>query len=79
MAKQITVRLPDEQVDFLDREVAAGHVSSRAAGVARALRREQRRARAEQDLSTLLAAGEDPDRAGVVDWAADHQAFPDER
>jgi len=79
MAKQITVRLPDDQVDFLDREVAAGRTASRATGVARALRREQRRSRAERDLATLLAAGEDPDLGDMVGWAAGHQAYPDDK
>lgn len=41
MSRQITIRLPDEQVDLLDGEVVAGHIDSRAAGIPQALRREQ--------------------------------------
>lgn len=41
MSKQITIRVPDEQVEFLDEQVAAG-ARSRAAVVSDALRRLQR-------------------------------------
>jgi Arc/MetJ-type ribon-helix-helix transcriptional regulator len=76
MSTQITVRLPDDQVDFLDAEVSAGHAPSRAAAIARALRREQRRRRAEQDLETVLAAGKDPELTALQDWAG-HRTYPD--
>ena len=76
MSRQITVRLPDDQVDFLDAEVADGRATSRAAAIARALRREQRRHRAEQDLRTLLDADEDPDLVALQDWAV-HRSYPD--
>lgn len=76
MSKQITVRLPDEQVDFLDTEVADGRAASRAAAIAQALRREQRRRRAEQDLRTMLDAGDDPELVGLQDWSA-HRAYPE--
>lgn len=49
MSKQIAVRLPDELVDYMDRLVAAGQAKSRAAVVARALSREQRRSAAAHD------------------------------
>ena len=76
MSRQITVRLPDEQVDFLDLEVSDGRAASRAAAIAHALRREQRRRRAEQDLRTELDAGDDPDLVALQDWAA-HRSYPD--
>ena len=76
MTRQITVRLPDDQVDFLDAEVADGRATSRAAAIARALRREQRRHRAELDLRTVLDAGDDPDLVALQDWAA-HRSYPD--
>ena len=76
MSKQITVRLPDEQVAYLDSEVAAGRAASRAAAVGRALRREQRRHRAEQDLTAVLDAGADPDLDSLQDWAAT-RVYPD--
>ena len=64
MSKQIAVRLPEDLVEYVDRQVRAGAVSSRADAVARALARERRRMRAQQDLVVLLAerAVEDPDR-----------------
>ena len=40
MSTQIAVRLPDEMVAYLDAEVAAGRVPSRAAFVTSALERE---------------------------------------
>lgn len=67
---QITVRLPDDQVAYLDSEVAGGRATSRAAGIARALRHEQRRQQYERDLEIVLAAGEDPELAGLRDWVA---------
>jgi Arc/MetJ-type ribon-helix-helix transcriptional regulator len=75
MSKQITVRLPDEQVDFLDQEVSNGNAPSRAAAISRALRREQRRRRAERDLLVMSESGEDPELVGLHDWAARGQHF----
>lgn len=75
MSKQITVRLPDDQVDFLDHEVSSGNASSRASAISRALRREQRRRRAERDLLVMADSGDDPDLAGLHDWAARGQNF----
>lgn len=75
MTTQITVRLPDDQVDFLDAEVDGGRAASRASAIAQALRREQRRRRAEQDLIVLASAAEDSDLAGLHDWVA-RQAYP---
>jgi Arc/MetJ-type ribon-helix-helix transcriptional regulator len=72
MTIQITVRLPDEQVRYLDRQVAAGTARSRADAIARALRD----AEDEQDLQVIEAAGPDPDLEGLTDWAAEHQAYP---
>jgi Arc/MetJ-type ribon-helix-helix transcriptional regulator len=72
MTIQITVRLPDEQVHYIDQQVAAGIAKSRADAIARALRDAQD----ERDLQVIEAAGPDPDLEGLVDWAADHQAYP---
>jgi Arc/MetJ-type ribon-helix-helix transcriptional regulator len=73
MTIQITVRLPDEQVQYIDAQVAAGKATSRAAAIARALRN----AEDEDDLRKIEAAGPDPDLDGLVEWAADNQAYPD--
>jgi Arc/MetJ-type ribon-helix-helix transcriptional regulator len=53
MTTQIAVRLADDIVDQVDALVAAGQVRSRADMVTRALRRELRRQRAEEDLLRL--------------------------
>lgn len=74
MSIQITVRLPDDQVAFLDEEVSSGNAPSRAAAISRALRREQRRRRAEQDLR-VIASADDPDLVGLREWAARGQDF----
>ena len=53
MSKQIAVRLPDEVVDFIDREVDKRHVESRASFVLKALERERRRLIAARDAAIL--------------------------
>lgn len=72
MSTQIAVRLPDPVVAFLDEEVAAGRVASRAALVASALEREMRRLLAERDAEILRREGSADDLDGLVDWAANH-------
>ena len=72
MTIQITVRLPDEQVRYLDTEVAAGRAVSRAAAIARALRD----AEDERDLRIVESAGPDRNLASLIEWAADNQAYP---
>lgn len=59
MTKQITVRLPDDLVDFADSVVESHEEPSRAAVVSRALERERRRAIAARDAQIL--ADSDPD------------------
>ncbi|HYN97902.1 MAG TPA: ribbon-helix-helix domain-containing protein [Pilimelia sp.] len=72
MSVQITVRLPDHLVAFADREVQAGHATSRADIVAVALDRERRRRAAERDAAIYAKlAGADPDGLdGVASYAA---------
>lgn len=60
MSTQIAVRLPDEQVAFLDREVSQGHASSRAELVSKALRRMERERVAADDLEVIIASGGNP-------------------
>lgn len=55
MSKQITVRLPDELVEFMDRLVDDNKAASRASVVARAMERERRRQLAERDAALLDA------------------------
>lgn len=59
MTKQVTVRLPEELVEFIDRCVSEGTGASRAAVIAAAVDRERRRAVAERDVAILLANAED--------------------
>lgn len=75
MSIQIAVRLPDEQVAFLDAEVAAGRATSRADLIERLLAQERRRARALADLEKLRAAGlaGNPDLADVAAATADRR------
>lgn len=63
MSKQITIRLPDELVDFVDAEVAAQHCASRAALVAAALEHYRARAIGEAIVAgyTAIPDGEDED------------------
>lgn len=69
MTTQITVRLPDALVSFLDQQVAAGKVSSRAALVTDALERAQRRQAAEHDAQVLSATGPEDDLDPLVHWS----------
>lgn len=70
MSIQITIRLPDELVDFLDELVRSGDAASRAAAVARALERERRRQTAERDAAILARSGADPDMDRLARHAA---------
>ena len=70
MSTQIAVRLPEELVEFIDRLVADGRASSRAAVVSQALQRERRREVAARDAAILAAGGEDDD----LDALAQHVA-----
>ncbi len=53
MSKQIAVRLPDEVVEFIDREVERRNAESRASFVLKALERERRRLIAARDAAIL--------------------------
>ena len=53
MSRQLTVRLPDDLVAFIDARIEQGRASSRAAVVAAAIERERRRDIAERDAAIL--------------------------
>lgn len=75
MNSQITVRIPEELVAFIDAEVARGKASSRADAVTRALLRERRRQAALADVAILRGSGGglgNPDLDGLADHAAAH-------
>ncbi len=76
MSRQITVRLPDGIVEFIDEVVENGRASSRAVVVARALERERRRQIAERDAAILGRAGSDPDLDKLAEHAG-HTPMPD--
>lgn len=69
---QIAIRLPEDLVAFLDRAVAEGKASSRAALVTSALEREMRRLLAEQDAAILTDVGAGDDLDALVDWSVGH-------
>lgn len=79
MTTQITVRLDDELVEFIDGQVAGGRATSRAASVATALRREQRRLAAQHDAEIYAShAGEDdPDDLDALTAYASRTPMPD--
>jgi len=64
-------------VAFLDRSVAAGTASSRAALVATAVEREMRRQAAEQDAQILRQQGPDDDLDELVQWTTSHHEVED--
>jgi Arc/MetJ-type ribon-helix-helix transcriptional regulator len=83
MTTQITVRLPDALVAFVDAEVAHGSATSRADAVAKALVRERRRRRALQDVAILQAdnaatATVDDDMDDLARHAAAHPVALDD-
>jgi Arc/MetJ-type ribon-helix-helix transcriptional regulator len=70
VSTQIAVRLPDQMVAFLDRNVAEGKAPSRAAIVAAAVEREMRRQAAENDAEVLRRRGPTDDLDALVRWSA---------
>ncbi|MFN8077305.1 MAG: ribbon-helix-helix domain-containing protein [Kineosporiaceae bacterium] len=76
MTIQIAVRLPDEQVRFLDALVAEGSASSRAEVISRALARETRRLTALRDAEILAAVQAQEPHGDLDDLAAHVAAHP---
>jgi Arc/MetJ-type ribon-helix-helix transcriptional regulator len=72
MSRQVTVRLPDELVDFIDERIQCGKASGRAAVVIAALERERRRLVGERDAEILAQIAGDPypDLAGLTEYAS---------
>ena len=70
MSKQVTVRLPDDLVRFIDERVAHGDASGRAAVVAAALERERRRQVAERDAAILARKHDKDDLDELASFAA---------
>ena len=71
MSRQLTVRLPDDLVAFIDARIEHGQASSRAAGGAAAIDRARRREIAARDAAILAGAGGDGDEfAALAAFAA---------
>jgi Arc/MetJ-type ribon-helix-helix transcriptional regulator len=70
MTTQITVRLPDETVAFVDKLVASGQERSRATAVAHALWRERERRLDERDATIYADEGEVPDLEEFISYTA---------
>jgi len=76
VATQITVSLPDDQVAFVDTEVASGNAASRAAVISRALRQEMRRTANAHDIAVILKQTEaDMDDLAVHNATDAHAVF----
>lgn len=65
MTIQIAVRLPQELVEYIDKQIAAGNTKSRAAFLANAAERERRRQRAERDAEIYASTASD---AAIEEW-----------
>ena len=70
MSTQITVRLPESLVEYVDSVVDSGRAASRASLVTRALERERRRMIAERDAAILAAEPLDPDMDALTGFVA---------
>jgi len=72
MSTQIAVRLPEEMVAFLDKAVADGKATSRAALISAAVEREMRRQAAETDAEILRKDGVADGLDSLVNWTTRH-------
>lgn len=72
MSTQIAIRLPEDMVAFLDKAVAEGKATSRAALVSAAVEREMRRQAAEADAAILGKQGAADDLDSLVSWSTSH-------
>lgn len=70
MSKQLTVRLADDLVDFIDQRIQEGKASSRAAVVSAAIDGERRRAIAERDVAILAQAASGDDLDDLAAYAS---------
>jgi Arc/MetJ-type ribon-helix-helix transcriptional regulator len=67
---QITVRIPNALVAYVDKLVGEGKAPSRAAVVSEALDRERRRALDERDAEIYAATEPDEDMQALAEWNA---------
>jgi Arc/MetJ-type ribon-helix-helix transcriptional regulator len=72
MTIQVTVRLPEDLVAFMDEEVAADHARSRADVVARALRGLRRHHVALKDAEIYAMTEPDDDMLAIIEYTGTH-------
>jgi Arc/MetJ-type ribon-helix-helix transcriptional regulator len=77
MGKQLTVRLADALVEFIDQQVEHGQATSRAAVVAAALDQQRRREIAERDAPILTRAAANGDDLDDLAAFAAHTSLGD--
>lgn len=70
MSKQIAVRLPGEVVEYIDRRVERGDVSSRDAAVTEALESQRRREVAARDAAVLTGLDGGGEFDDLVEYVA---------
>ncbi|MDQ6837714.1 MAG: ribbon-helix-helix protein, CopG family [Actinomycetota bacterium] len=70
MSRQLTVRLPDDLVEFIDQRVERGEAASRAAVMAAAVDRERRHEIAARDVAILARSPSRDDLDDLADFAA---------
>ncbi len=70
MSTQISVRLADATVTYLDRVVSVGHAVSRAAVIEQALERDRLRRAAERDAEILAGLHTDADMDSLAAYTA---------
>jgi len=70
MSRQLTVRLADDLVEFIDRRVRRGEATSRAAVIAAAVERECRLEIARRDAEILAGARTGDDLDDLAAYAA---------
>ncbi|MFR9750798.1 antitoxin [Nocardia sp. 004] len=71
MSTQISVRLTDSTVSYLDRIISDGAAPSRAAVIEQALERDRLRRAAERDAEILAATPVDDDMNALATYNAD--------
>ncbi len=77
MSMQITVRLENDDVEYIDRRVAADHASGRAAIVAAGIHALREQEIVEAMRASYLLHGEDPDMVELAKWSAAQRGIVD--
>jgi Arc/MetJ-type ribon-helix-helix transcriptional regulator len=70
MSTQITVRLDDADIEYIDRRVATDNASGRAAVIAAGIQALRSQERIETIRASYLLHGEDPATTELAHWSA---------